>query len=114
MRYTVIAVVFMALTACSGSGARPAPATPAPAASTTPVTFGGIPGSAERQACHGDVEAVQAASDAYAAQNGRPAASVAALVAAGLLREAPATGHGYNIDYDATTGKVSAQGACAS
>ena len=114
MRYVLIAVACIALTECSGSSASRAPVTTAPAASTTPVTVGGVPGSAERQACHADVESVQAASDAFTAQHGHPAASVAALVAAGVLRAAPTTGHGYAIDYDPASGKVSAQGVCAS
>jgi len=83
------------------------------ATSTVPVTYGGIPGAAERQACQQDVQTVQEASDAYAAQNGHPAASLAALLAAGMLRSLPQTGHGYVVEYDPATGHVSAQGICS-
>jgi hypothetical protein len=76
------------------------------------TTYGGVVGKASKDACLLDVRGVQQASDAYAATNGRPAASIDALVAAGILVAPPSTGHGYVIAYDPATGKVTASGAC--
>jgi hypothetical protein len=114
-------VTIMMLTAAScSSGAGhldPRPGAPAatkattPPTATPPATYGGAPGVAEREGCDEEVHVAQEASDAYAAENGRPAASLAALVSAGLLRT-PGQGHGYVLLYVPATGKVSAEGAC--
>ena len=122
MRRTAGLAVCAALTAAcgGGSGGAPSATQPAPPVTTTrsvqstvPVTYGGSPGAAERQACRQDVQTVQEASDTYAAENGHPAASLAALLAAGMLRSLPQAGHGYLVEYDPATGRVSAQGICS-
>jgi len=64
-------------------------------------------------ACKADKKNVEIASEAYYAKNNSTwAASIAALVTAGYLKEAPSTTNGYTISYDAATGAVTATGAC--
>ena len=126
----VVASLVMSLVACgpgaTGGGSTPAAASTTAAAagstgpsrpaatggSSPPTTYGGIVGSAARQACQADVRVVTDASAAFTARHGEPAPSLQALVADGELRELPATGSGYAISYDARTGAVSAAGAC--
>jgi prepilin-type N-terminal cleavage/methylation domain-containing protein len=67
---------------------------------------GGITDSSKKSACKADVSTVQAASDAYYAQNNAYAADVPALKTAKLLRQLPATGNGYTVTYSATDGAV--------
>jgi hypothetical protein len=109
------AVALVALAACGSGSSRPPAAGPttssAPPAATI-TTFGGTPGAAQAAACTEDARAVQQASDLYAASRGGPAPSLDALVAAGVLRAAPSTTHGYVIRYDGASGHVSAEGAC--
>jgi prepilin-type N-terminal cleavage/methylation domain-containing protein len=52
-------------------------------------------------ACKADLKTVSVAQDAYNAKNGNPAADVATLVSAGLLKTAPVASEG--IEIDATT-----------
>jgi prepilin-type N-terminal cleavage/methylation domain-containing protein len=70
----------------------------------------GITDRGVTSACKTDMVTAQTASDAYYAQNGGWAASIPALVAAGLLRTAPpdgtVAGDRYEILYNAATGAV--------
>ena len=68
---------------------------------------GGISDNSKKSACKSDVNTVQTASDAYYAQNGSYAASMAALKTATFLRQLPATGNGYTVAYTAADGSVS-------
>jgi prepilin-type N-terminal cleavage/methylation domain-containing protein len=75
----------------------------------------GINDQSKVSACKADKKNVEIASEAYYA-NANPhtyAASIDALVTAQFLREAPSTSNGYTISYNATTGAVSATGACS-
>jgi prepilin-type N-terminal cleavage/methylation domain-containing protein len=68
-------------------------------------------------ACKADAKNVEVASEAYYAKNDHTyAASMAALVTAGYLREVPQTGNGYTITYNsatgAATGALTGGGAC--
>jgi prepilin-type N-terminal cleavage/methylation domain-containing protein len=78
---------------------------------------GGISNKGNAAACQSDVKAVETAQEAYSASttlgNGTYASSVAALVTAKLLREAPSTTNGYTIT-TAATGVVTATGSCTS
>jgi general secretion pathway protein G len=65
----------------------------------------GITDKGDTSACKADKKTVEVASEAYYARNGAYAANIAALVTAGLLRDAPSSSH-YTIGYDATTGAV--------
>jgi hypothetical protein len=69
-------------------------------------------GKASQQACLADAQLVQQASDIYQTSRGQYAATIDALVAAGLVRAAPSTNHGYLVTYDPATGRVTAVGAC--
>jgi general secretion pathway protein G len=66
-------------------------------------------------ACKTDIQTVQAASEAYYAQNSAWAADIATLVSSGLIQKAPSSGD-YTIAYDKTTGAVTGTltkgGAC--
>ncbi|HZT65287.1 MAG TPA: hypothetical protein VFA11_05815 [Acidimicrobiales bacterium] len=113
------AAVGLCLSACGGTAAatsrtasRSSPTTSATPPRSTVTTYGGFVGAAATQACLEDARQAQQASDFYAGEHGSPAPSLAALVQAGILRQAPATGHGYVIAYDPSTGKVTASGAC--
>ncbi|MBV9097759.1 MAG: prepilin-type N-terminal cleavage/methylation domain-containing protein [Frankiaceae bacterium] len=71
------------------------------------VVFGvsGINDSSKLSACKSDYKSVEIASEAYYA-NASPhayAASIAALVSAGFLKETPSTTNGYTITYSAGT-----------
>jgi len=111
---TLLAVtVVIGLSACGASRHVPSPLpAPAPANSPSPTTLRGLPGAAEVQACRQAVAAIQEGADRFALQFGRPASSIAALVTAGFVRDLPASDSGYRIDYDPTTGEVTARGAC--
>jgi prepilin-type N-terminal cleavage/methylation domain-containing protein len=66
---------------------------------------GGINDSSKTSACKADQKTVETASEAYYAQ-ATPhayAASIAALVSANILREAPSTTNGYTINYSGGT-----------
>lgn len=64
---------------------------------------------AQTAACNADVKTVSVASDAFIARNGAPAASVAALQAAGYLKTVPVTA----VVYTVATGAVAAPaGGC--
>jgi prepilin-type N-terminal cleavage/methylation domain-containing protein len=64
-------------------------------------------------ACKADKKNVEVAAEAYYAKNASTwAATMAGLVSAGYLKEAPSTTNGYTINYDGTTGAVTATGAC--
>ena len=67
---------------------------------------GGITDNSKKSACKADVSVVQAASDAYYAQNNTYAASIAALKTANLLRQVPATTNGYTVVLSSTDGSV--------
>ena len=78
------------LAGCShGSPAR-APDPPALPASTTATAVAPRFAGAARAACLTDLTTVQTAADAYSTLKGAHPASVAALVSAGFLKEAPA------------------------
>jgi general secretion pathway protein G len=66
---------------------------------------GGITDKGNKSACKADLKTVEVASEAYRAQNGAYAASVAAMIP-NFLREAPTTSNGYSITYNSTTGGV--------
>lgn len=110
----VAAVIALVLGACGGGddGASTS-ATSSTEASTTITTYGGTPGAAQAIACTQSAKTLQQAADFYAASHGGPAASIDALAADGLIQAAPPTDNGYVVSYDATTGKVTAAGACA-
>jgi general secretion pathway protein G len=59
-------------------------------------------------ACQTDKRAVQVAVDAYFAQTKAYPATIAALVAANYLHDAPSTANGYTITLNTTTGVVTA------
>jgi general secretion pathway protein G len=63
----------------------------------------GVTDRGKSAACQADVSTVQIASEAHYAKNGAYAASMAALVAAGFLRSAPA-----DVVYTAATGAAAA------
>lgn len=72
---------------------------------------GGITDKGHASACKADLKTVEVAAEAYFAQEGEYPASIAALVAADFLRQAP-SGDKYDIEYDAGTGAVSADPGC--
>jgi prepilin-type N-terminal cleavage/methylation domain-containing protein len=57
----------------------------------------------EIAACKADMKTVESASEAYRAQNGSYAATIAALVAGGYLKSAPSTTN-YTITYTVVAG----------
>jgi prepilin-type N-terminal cleavage/methylation domain-containing protein len=64
-------------------------------------------------ACKADKKNVEIAAEAYYAKNGSTwATDIAALVTAGYLKEAPNGAGAYTINYNNTTGAVTATGAC--
>jgi general secretion pathway protein G len=67
---------------------------------------GGIASNSKKSACKADVSVVQAASDAYYAQNNAFAVDIAALKTAKLLRQVPSTTNGYTITLSASDGSV--------
>ncbi len=73
---------------------------------------GGISDKGKQSACKADVSSVETASEAYYAKNGSYAASIAALVTAKFLREAPSSTN-YTITYTASDGSVSVSPACS-
>jgi len=75
-------------------------------------SVGGATDRGRASACQADRETVQGASEAYYVPNEGYAPSIAALVTAGFLREAPSTGNGYTINYSSVDGTVSATPAC--
>ena len=74
---------------------------------------GGITDKGKQSACKADEKAVEVAAEAYFAQNSAYPASIAALVTAKFLRQAPGTSNGYTIGYDNTDGSVSSTPACS-
>ncbi len=58
---------------------------------------GGITDKGHQSACKADVKSVEVAAEAYYAQEGSYAASIAALVTADFLREAPGPGR-YDVE----------------
>jgi prepilin-type N-terminal cleavage/methylation domain-containing protein len=73
---------------------------------------GGITDKGTTSACKSDKKTVETAEEAYFAQNGSYT-SIAGLLSATLLREAP-SGNGYVIAVpNATNGVVTASGACS-
>ena len=66
----------------------------------------GITDTGTSSACKSDLKSVESASEAYRAQTGSYASSMSALVP-NYIREVPA-GSGYTINYDSTTGAVTA------
>ena len=101
-------VASFVVTACGSDGDEPA----SPASSTTVVTFGGIPGVVQSRACTEDAQRLQQVSDLYVASHGKPAPSIRTFVDEGFIDEAPSGTHGYVIEYDGATGRVTATGAC--
>ncbi len=74
---------------------------------------GGVTDRGVKSACLADVAAVETAAEAYFAQNGSYAATIAALKTAKFLKTDPGTGGGkYAITY-ASTGVVTATPACS-
>jgi hypothetical protein len=107
----IVATLFV-LSGCGSGGGGATATSSTTSASTTPTTFGGIPGTAQALACAQDARTLQQASAFYLAANGAAAASIDALVAAGAIKAAPSSTHGYVITYDPRSGKVTATGAC--
>lgn len=106
----LLVIAAVALGACGGSdsGGSATTTTTTAAQSTTVSTFGGTPGAAQRVACQQSVQTLQQASDFYVASHGSPAPSIDQLP----VENVPDVNSGYTITYDATTGHVSATGAC--
>ena len=74
---------------------------------------GGVTDRGKQSACKADLETVTQASEAMYAKNGGYPADIAAMVSAGFLRSAPATGNGYTVTYVSSTGAVSSTPACS-
>jgi len=74
---------------------------------------GAFTNDGKQVACQTDKKNVEVAVEAYTAKTGGFPASVTALVTAGYLKEAPATGNGYTIGLDQTNKTVTATGANA-
>ena len=108
----VITALAVVAGACGGgsSGTKVTSTTAAPA--TTVTTLGGSPGAGAAAACQEDVRTVQQASDLYEGRHGTKAPSIDALVADGILQQAPSRSAGYVVSYDPRTGHASASGAC--
>jgi prepilin-type N-terminal cleavage/methylation domain-containing protein len=69
---------------------------------------GAFTNDGKQAACQADKRTVQVASDAYRAKNNAYAPSMAALQTANYLKSVPGTSGGYQIDYNAGTGAVTA------
>jgi hypothetical protein len=111
IRRIAVAVVAFVLVGCGGGDDESStPTTRRP--STTVTTYGGIPGVAQGRSCEQDVRTLQQVSDFYKASHGAPAPSLQTFVDDGTIESLPGNDHGYVISYDASTGKVSAAGAC--
>jgi len=74
---------------------------------------GAFTNDGKQVACQTDKKSVEVAVETYTAKTGGFPASVTALVTAGYLKEAPATGNGYTIGLDQTNKTVTATGANA-
>jgi type IV pilus assembly protein PilA len=77
---------------------------------------GGVNQKSKAAACNSDVATVQAAEEAYYAQNNVYVAisgTAPTLVSAGYLRSAPLTTNGYTISVVVGTGAVSASPLCS-
>ena len=107
----VVAAIVSAA-ACGGSADHSSSDTTAKPPSTTVVTFGGVPGVAQRIACQSDAQQFQRLSDYYKTLHGQPAPGLQTFVDDGAIDHVPTNDHGYVIEYDAATGRVTAKGAC--
>jgi hypothetical protein len=109
-RIVVFAVaVAVVVVSCGGGGESGSSTT---TGATTVTTFGGVPGAAQRLSCENDARQLQQLSDYYKALHGEPAPSLQTFVDDGAIDAVPTNDHGYVIEYDAATGRVSASGAC--
>ena len=106
-----VVVLVLVIAACGGSNGTKTTSTSV-ATSTTPPTFGGVPGAAQAVACRTNVSALQQASDLYKAAHGSPAPSLDALMKESGITRTPSPNDGYQLAYAAATGHVSASGAC--
>jgi hypothetical protein len=100
--------------ACGGGGGSDTKSSTTTSEAATVTTYGGVPGAAQRVACENDVRQLQQLSDYYKTLKGHPAPSLQTFVDDGSIDHVPTNDHGYVIGYDATTGHVSATGACTS
>ena len=112
-RLLFVAIAALLVGACGGGGGSDTKATSTTTSeATTVVTYGGVPGAAQRVACESDVRQLQQLSDYYKTLHGQPAPSLQTFVDDGSIDHVPTNDHGYVIAYDAATGKVGATGAC--